>query len=497
MKVLLAASEATPFAKTGGLADVCGALPRELAAAGCEVAVIMPAYRQIQASGQYVETTPYEFHLPVGQHSVYGRLLQSRLPDSDVPVYFVDQPHYFDRPGMYGDEGVDYGDNCERFVFFCRAVVEAMQALGGGWDVLHANDWQCGLIPAYLKIEHEQTPGLSNVKTLFTIHNLAYQGQFWHWDMLLTGLDWKYFNWRQMEFYGKLNFLKTGLVFSDALTTVSPRYAEEIQTEEHGCGLEGVLRNRRRHLTGIVNGVDYENWDPTHDALIPHNFTVDSADEGKAACKRALQEELGLAAEGDKPLIGFVGRLVEQKGVDLIAATLGHDWACGGEMQWAVLGTGDPRYHGLLQELAERNPGRIAVKLAYSNELAHRIEAGADMFLMPSRYEPCGLNQLYSLRYGAVPIVRATGGLADTVTNADDAAIENGTATGFSFQEYSTYALADCIQRACDVFRNRPEVWKQIRAAGMRQDWSWGRSASTYIELYEQLAPSLPTPVMS
>lgn len=491
MKILIATSETAPFAKTGGLADVIGSLPKELAALGHEPAVIMPAFRGTLDLDD-LSTTPVDFTAPVGQRSVYGRLLKTHLPDSDVPVYLVEQPHYYDRPGLYGENGEDYADNCERFVFFCRAVLESLDPLGGDWDVVHANDWQTGLIPAYLKIEYAperpQAPA-----SLFTIHNMAYQGQFWHWDMLLTGLDWKYFNWQQMEFYGKLNLLKTGLVFADAINTVSPRYAEEIQGPEHGFGLEGVIRSRRRHLYGIVNGVDYHDWNPADDALAPANYSVDQLQPGKGDCKRELQRAFGLPERDDVPLIGFVGRLVEQKGVDLIAALLNHELQCG-EVQWAILGTGEPRYHELLQSAASRRRESIGVKIEYSNRLAHLIEAGADLFIMPSRFEPCGLNQLYSLKYGAVPVVRSTGGLADTVVNADESTIAAGTATGFSFHEYSTFALADSLERACGMFRNQPQAFAAVRANGMRADWSWRSSAKKYLELYGRLGAPLGRP---
>lgn len=491
MKILVATSETAPLAKTGGLADVCGSLPKELAALGHEPVVIMPAFRGTLDLDD-LSTTPVDFTVPVGQRNVYGRLLKTHLPDSDVPVYLVEQPHYFDRPELYGERGQDYADNCERFVFFCRAVMESLDPLGGDWDVIHANDWQTGLIPAYLKIEY--APGRpASPASLFTIHNMAYQGQFWHWDMLLTGLDWKYFNWQQMEFYGKLNLLKTGIVFADAVSTVSPRYAEEIQGPEHGFGLDGVVRSRRRHLHGIVNGVDYREWDPEHDELLPANFSADSLQPGKAECKRELQREFGLAERDDVPLIGFVGRLAEQKGIDLISAVLGHDLRCG-DVQWAILGTGDPRYHEMLQTAAARRPQNVGVRIEYSNRLAHLVEAGADLFVMPSRFEPCGLNQLYSLKYGAVPVVRATGGLADTVVNAEPASIADGTATGFSFQEYSTFALADALDRACSMFKQQPDAFAKIRDAGMRADWSWRASAQAYVELYAKLGAPLARP---
>ena len=301
MNILIATSEAVPFAKTGGLADVCAALPVEISKLGHSAAVILPAYRQAWQSGLSIEPLPVEFTVPIGTRMVAGRLLRSKFPDSNVPVYLVEQPEYFDRPQLYREEGNDYRDNCERFVFFCRAVMEAIRLLDLKIDVLHANDWQTGLIPAYLKIEYRRQPGYEQIGTLLTIHNLAYQGLFWHWDMLLTGLDWKYFNWQQMEFFGNLNLLKTGLVFADRINTVSPRYAEEIQSAPLGCGLEGVLQQRRGVLSGIINGVDYRHWNPETDPHLPESYGPANVRQGKAAAKAALQNELELPSIPTSP----------------------------------------------------------------------------------------------------------------------------------------------------------------------------------------------------
>ncbi|HUY88968.1 MAG TPA: glycogen synthase GlgA [Pirellulales bacterium] len=485
MNILLATSEAVPFAKTGGLADVSAALPVALARLGHRPAVILPAYRRAKECGQPIESTGLDISVQIGSKTVEGLLLKSRLPDSDVPVYLVEQDDYYNRDDMYGIEGADFVDNCERFVFFCRAVLEAIRLLELKVDVLHANDWQTGLLPAYLKTEYRQAPGYERIASLFTIHNLAYQGTFWHWDMLLTGLDWKYFNWYQMEFYGKLNLMKTGLVFADALNTVSPRYAEEIQNSPLGCGLEGVLQQRRDVLSGIINGVDYSAWNPATDSHLPMNYDPCTAAEGKAACKAALQAELGLPVLPKTPLIALIGRLVDQKGLDLISGAM-QDLLRTIDAQWVILGTGEPKYHQLLSTLAERNPNRLVARLSFSEALAHRIEAGADMFLMPSRYEPCGLNQLYSLKYGTVPVVRATGGLVDTIVDATRETLADGTATGFSFREYEVLALTETLRRAIDAY-GQSGIWSQLIAAGMRQDWSWARSAQQYVELYQKI----------
>lgn len=483
MNILMASSEAVPFAKTGGLADVCGALPVALERLGHRPTLIIPAHRSTRQCGVAIKPVGQRLAVAIGNKQVEGRLLESRLPGSQVPVYLVEQDHYFDRDGLYGEGEQDYIDNCERFVFFCRAVMEAIRLLDLKVEVLHANDWQTGLLPALLNIEYRGVPGYESLATLFTIHNLAYQGQFWHWDMLLTGLDWKYFNWRQMEFYGKLNLLKTGLVFADSLSTVSPRYAEEIQSAPLGCGLEGVLQHRREILSGIVNGVDYETWNPASDTHLAENYDAVTFRHGKAVCKKALLEELGLPAVAGAPLVAMIGRLTEQKGIDLVVPVM-QDRLRTDDTQWAILGQGSAEYEEALAKLAERHPHKVAVRLEFSEPLAHRIEGGADMFLMPSRFEPCGLNQLYSLKYGTVPVVRATGGLADTVTDTTRESLAQRNATGFCFREYSPLALAETLTRACEAYRDAG-VWAQLIVTGMSQDWSWARSARQYAELYE------------
>jgi starch synthase len=480
LKILIASSEVAPYSKTGGLADVCRSLPVALRHLGHDVSIITPAYRCVFDSGRSLRPTGISFDIPIGNKVTSGQLLESSL--DGVPVYFVDEPEYFDRPELYREGDRDYADNCERFVFYCRAVLESMRLLGGEFQVVHANDWQCGLIPAYLQIEYSHTRGYEDIASIFTIHNMAYQGVFWHWDMLLTGLDWRYFNWRQMEFYGHLNLLKTGLVFSDAITTVSRRYADEICDAEWGCGLEGVLQQRRSSLTGIINGVNYDDWNPATDPHLPRSYDATNWSAGKAACKAALQKELGLPETPDVPLVGIVGRLVDQKGWDLIA-TLLERWSVNENVQWAILGTGEKQYVQLLGRLAAEFPGRVAARLQFSEPLAHRIEAGSDIFLMPSRFEPCGLNQMYSLKYGTVPVVRATGGLADTITDAGEAGDRR--ANGFSFVPYSVEALEATLRRACDQYRQDKSSWAKLVENGMSQDWSWNASAQQYERLYE------------
>jgi starch synthase len=480
----MATSEAVPFAKTGGLADVCGALPIELARLGHRVALIMPAYRQVFQSGQRIDQTNVRFDIPIGNRIASGRLLQSHLADGSVPVYLVEQEDFFDRIGVYNENGKDYRDNCQRFVFFCRAVMETIRLTGMQVDILHLNDWPTGLIPAYLDIEYRGVQGFENIASLLTIHNLAYQGRFWHWDMLLTGLDWKYFNWHQMEFHGDLNLLKTGIVFADAISTVSPRYAEEIQTAPSGCGLEGVLHQRRSVLSGIINGVDYDVWNPATDPAIAAKYDINTWKTGKAACKRALQEGLGLPQRKDVPLVGIVSRLVEQKGIDLVAPIL-ETWAAHLPAQWAILGSGAPQYEDRLGQIARAYPAKVAIRLEFNSDLAHAIEAGADIFLMPSRFEPCGLNQLYSLKYGTVPVVHKVGGLADTITDAGPEELAAGRANGFSFTEYTSSALDQVLRRACQTYERQPDVWDQLVRCGMQQDWSWKSSARKYVKLYQ------------
>ena len=485
MNILLATSEVTPLAKTGGLADVCGALPVAIRQEGHDVTVIMPAFRQALESGLPIELLDIRFDVPIGNKTVTGEVYRTELPDG-TPVILVGQNHYFDREELYRTKGEDYRDNCERFVFFCRAVMELTRLLELRPDVIHCNDWQTGLIPAYLKLEYANTPGYENIASLMTVHNLAYQGVFWHWDMALTGLDWSHFNYHEMEFYGKLNLLKTGLVYADWLTTVSPRYAQEIQTVEHGCGLEGVLQQRAHELTGIVNGVDYSDWSPDRDAHLTQTYDSESWKTVKPINKAALQRELDLPECSDTPLLGVIGRLASQKGWDLLSPVM-QEWADRENAQWVVLGTGDPEYHSMISELAHSRPDRVAVRLEFSEPLAHRIEAGADMFVMPSRYEPCGLNQLYSLRYGTVPIVHATGGLADTICDATEATFRYGVANGFSFAPYEIYRLDEALRRAKTMYRQPQQGWHRLVETGMKQDWSWRQSARQYIELYESI----------
>lgn len=489
MKVLLVSSEIVPFAKTGGLADVAGALPCELDQLGHEVVVFMPAHRMIANSGQSIEPIDIRLEIPIGNELQMGRLLISKLPDSNVVVYLVEHDEYFDRPGLYGVDGKDFVDNCERFTFFSRSVLESIRLLNLEIDLIHVNDWQTGLIPALLKCEYRENPIYAEIASLITIHNLAYQGVFPQEKMPVTGLNPKLFNWQEMEFYGKLNLLKTGLVFADQINTVSPTYAQEIQGVEQGCGLEEVLQHRADRLSGIINGIDTTDWNPKTDKHIPFNFDsnfdVAKGCEGKAKCKQALQVECKLKSDPDIPLIGIVGRLASQKGWTLILPVL-KDWLANVNAQWVILGTGDPDYHHVLTSLHRSHPDKLALTLGFSNDFAHRIEAGSDLFVMPSQYEPCGLNQMYSMAYGTVPVVRRTGGLADTIVDATQETIENKTANGFSFDEFSPAALQTSLGKAIRMFNENRETWRQLMLTGMNRDWSWKSSAKRYEELYRK-----------
>jgi starch synthase len=485
MDVVFVASEAVPFAKTGGLADVAGALPRALECQGHRVAVFLPAYRRAKAAGPEWVDLGLTVRIPVGARIVAGSILQSHLPDSEVPVYLIDQPGYFDRDGLYGNGIVDYDDNCARFIFFDRAVLEAIRILRLQPQVIHCNDWQTGLIPVYCRTLYRHLSELADVGTLLTIHNLAYLGLFWHWDMTLTGLDWHLFNWRELEFHGQLCFMKAGLVFADLLSTVSPTYAREIQTAPLGSGLEGLLRDRRADLYGIVNGIDARAWSPAHEPMLAQRYDAATVVQGKARCKAWLQQAAGLAERADVPLLAQIGRLDPQKGWDLLAAVA--DRLMGQDVQLVVLGVGHPKYHDLLGDLASRYRGRFWAHLGFDDKLAHQIEAGADLFLMPSLFEPCGLNQLYSLAHGTVPIVRATGGLADTVVDVNPRTLAEGTATGFCFTEPAPEALWQTIERALALWPDR-DAWVKLMRTGMSADWSWDRSAAEYSRVYEAIA---------
>lgn len=482
MKIVHVSPEIVPFAKTGGLADVVGALPAYIKALQHDVCVFMPLYKQVKETIEDLTEVGIRVEVPIGTVLATGTVWRSVIPKTEVVAYFIQKDEYYHRDQLYGTPEGDFKDNSERFIFFARAVLEAMIALQLKPDIIHCHDWQSALIPVYIKKHPTYETFFPDVRTVMTVHNIAYQGVFWHWDMKLTGLDWSLFNWKQLEFYGKLNFLKGGLVFADAITTVSPRYAMEIQSPEFGAGLDGVLTERKKDLYGIINGIDYSIWNPETDKLIPAKFSM-KALAGKQKCKEHLQKKCKLPQK-NVPLLGMISRLADQKGLDLVVGCL--DELMKQDVQLVILGTGEEKYHKLLADAAAKFPRKISVTIGFDNQLAHEIEAGADMFLMPSHYEPCGLNQLYSLKYGTVPIVRETGGLADTVTDTNPETLKAKTATGFMFREATASALLEAIRRALATYANS-RLWRQIMRTGMAQDWSWKSSAEKYVALYKKL----------
>jgi starch synthase len=484
MRVLEVASEAVPFAKTGGLADVAGALPDALSRLGCDVTLVIPAHREALAKGLPIEPTGIEFEVPIGTRRPVAKILKGSLPESNVNVFLVANDDFFDRATLYGG-AEDYADNSERFIFFSRAVMEFAGRQSSAFDIIHCHDWQTGLVPAYQKLLYADWPAVGSARTLMTIHNMAYQGLFWHWDMLLTGLDWKYFNWQQMEYHQQLNLLKTGIVFADAISTVSPTYAREIQQEPGGCGLAGVLAARGGAVSGIVNGIDTYAWNPATDSLIPRRFSEQDVAEGKYAARVALAAKLGHAAPTARPLVAFVSRLASQKGVELVIELITRI-AGTGRAQFVVLGNGDPAYEEALRRTAATFPGAVDVIIGFDEGLSHLIQAAADMVVVPSLYEPCGLTQLYAQRYGAIPVVRATGGLADTVIDTNPDTLREGRATGFVFEAFETGALVHAVERALEAHANA-DLWSGLVRHVMRQDWSWDTSAREYLRLFEQL----------
>jgi starch synthase len=486
MNIAFVSSEVVPYSKTGGLADVAGALPAELAELGHKVSVFTPYYRGVKKIDPKAKEIAQGL-VPVGMQSMPWTLYQASASKESLKIYFIACDAYFDRDGLYGTPQGDYEDSCSRFVFFSRAVLEAAKALlalksAPSFDIWHCHDWQTALIPIYLKFVYGNNPAFARAASVFTIHNLAYQGLFWHWDWPLLNLPWGHFNWRELEFHGKINLLKGALVHSDQLVTVSPTYAKEIQTAEFGCGLQGVLADRKGDLEGIVNGIDTKAWNPETDALLPASYSAQKLD-GKKSCKDVLRRKLNLPNDGSA-VIGMIGRLFEQKGFDLVSQSI--DDLLRRDIQLVILGTGREEFHKMLQRVQQANPHKVAVAFAFDNTLAHLIEAGSDMFLMPSRYEPCGLNQLYSLAYGTPPIVRRVGGLADTIVDATDESIKDGSATGFQFQEYTAAAMMQCIDRALNMYASQPAEWRRIQLNGMRQDWSWRRSGEKYVDVYER-----------
>lgn len=477
MKIVFAASECVPFAKTGGLADVVGALPPALAAIGHDVTVYLPKYKQTKLAD--AKTVVRSVTVPFDDRYRFCSVVDGGT-HSGVKFYFIDYPPYFERDALYGTPLGDFRDNAERFALYSRAVLEACKVLGVP-DVFHCHDWQSALVPILLRSVYAEDPALRDVASVFTIHNMGYQGLFPPDTLALLMLPWDLFTIDKLEFYGKLNFLKGALVFSDFITTVSKKYSQEIQTAEYGFGLEGVLRGRAGTVAGILNGVDYNEWSPQVDKFIAAHYSPEDLG-GKAKCKQDLLAEFGVAnADPRLPVIGIVSRFAAQKGFDLIAQVA--DRLAREDMIVVALGAGDKEYEDLFRRLNKQFPQKFAVKVAYDNKIAHKIEAGADMFLMPSRYEPCGLNQIYSLKFGTVPVVRATGGLDDTIENWDP---HTRKGTGFKFTEYSGEALLATLRAALQAFRDK-ESWQTLMRNGMNKDFSWTASAREYVKIYERV----------
>lgn len=476
MRILVATPEATPYAKTGGLADVAGSLLKEFRNLTEKASLILPLYRKIAEKFRIYDTGK-SLRIPVGSTDVKARVWVS--DDSDIPrAYFIECGPLYGRRDLYGTPEGDYRDNAMRFAFFSRAVIETCLAMDIRPDIIHCNDWQTGLVPLYLRTFYSGKARLKKTATLFTVHNLGYQGLFPPADIAFTGLGNDYFTPERLEFYGRLNFMKAGLIYADILNTVSRTYAEEILTPEYGFGLEGVLKTRKRDLYGVINGLDYEEWDPARDKAISERYEA-AAPAGKELCKKKLLNDTGLLNE-KRPLLGVVSRFSSQKGLDLIAGSLDRIVRLG--VNVLVLGKGDKYYQNLLTSISGKHPGRVFTKVGFRESMAHAIYAGCDFFLMPSRYEPCGLGQLIALRYGTIPIARRTGGLADTVEDYDHL---RSRGTGFLFSDYTTSSLLDAVKRALCVYSDKKKMAKLVVAA-MKADFSWKTSAQKYIELYEK-----------
>jgi starch synthase len=478
MRILLASSEVYPWSKSGGLGDMVGALAKFLGRAGHQVAVVTPLYRGIEGRFPGLELLDWKLDLPLGDQRAQAKVRAHELAGSPT-TYLIDHPAFYDRPELYQERGADYPDNAERFIFFSKAVVNLARYLPWRAEVIHVHDWQAALVAALVEEERRRGGWAGAPPVCLTIHNLAFQGIFPAAKFALTNLPAEYFRLESMEFYGGMSCLKAGIRHADLITTVSPRYAREITTEEFGCGLDGSLRQRRGALIGILNGVDYEEWTTVGNPYLSRSYTAEDL-RGKAFNKAETQEEFGLPARAGTPLFGTVARLAEQKGVDIQLGALEEMLAA--DMQFILLGSGGREFEGGYRKLALRFPGKCAVRIGFDTTLSHRIESACDFFLMPSRYEPCGLNQMYSLRYGTVPVVRVTGGLDDTVTDVSD---DPAHADGIKFREYSVRALAKAIRKALVLYGEK-ELLDFYRRNGMSKDFSWERTAITYEKVYEQ-----------
>lgn len=489
MKIAFVSSEVVPYAKTGGLADVAGALPKALAKLGCEVKVFMPKYYPVDETkfGLHYNWDIGEMPIRIDGHLRSVHLHQAMLPDSTKPsgqsgveINFIDCPYYFHRGQVYTNDP----DEDERFILFCKGVIETLQRLQWAPDIIHCNDWQTGLLPLLLKDNYNWDKLFDKTATLFTIHNIGYQGRFSQHTMFKAELAGKYYYpGGPVEFEDSVNFMKAGITFADIINTVSNTYAHEIVTPEYGAGLDVTLRQRKSDLYGIINGIDYATWNPETDPFIPFHYSADKI-EGKLENKKYLLDHLNLAFDEDLPLIGIISRMVSQKGFDIFAGAINDLMEL--KAQWVILGNGEEHYENFFRSLSNALPHKVVSYIGFNNELSHLIEAGADIFIMPSRYEPCGLNQIYSLKYGTVPVVRKTGGLADTVHDWNEYQ-RNGldTGTGFSFNDYTSFALYTSVKRAIDLFPDK-KTWQKIQKNGMQKDFSWENSANQYMELYRK-----------
>lgn len=477
MKIVFVASEMVPYAKTGGLADVIGSLPSEVRKLGHEAVIFIPRYKVVDAQRWGLRVAVDRLEVLLGTEKETGRIYHSVREDG-VQVYFVDHPEFFHRDCLYGTALGDYPDNDRRFTFFQRTVLETLKVVNFSPEIVHCHDWQTGLIPVYLKTLYAGDRFFHKAKTVFTVHNLSYQGNFPPDSLAATGLGWEHFRMERLEFYGKISFLKGGLLDADTVTTVSERYAQEIQSKEFGAGMEGVLARRRDTVFGIVNGIDPEEWNPEKDRDLAASFSLKRLDK-RGINKAALQKENGFSVDPKIPLLGFVARLVEQKGMDILIPAVGKVMQLG--TQVVVLGTGEEKYHQALRDLAKKYKGRFGIHILFDAKMAKRIYAGSDFMLFPSYYEPCGLGQMIALRYGSVPIVRATGGLADTVEEFDP---RTGKGNGFSFIDYTQEALIEAMERSLAVFRE-PENRIKLVTNAMTSDFSWAASAKKYVRFYE------------
>ena len=478
MRILIVSPEANPFARTGGLAEVISDLAESLVKSGHETKVVLPLYRQAREAGVPLSFTGVTFTIPLSLKNLVAEIYRATLP-SGVEYLFIGQDTFFNREGLYGTAYGDFEDNAERFIFFSRAVVEMIEIMDLALDICHCQEWQSGLVPVYFRTLYHERPRLQRLPVVYTVHNVGYQGIFSAYDLPLTGLGWELLTPKALEFYGKINLMKGGLVFADLINTVSSKYREEIMTPEFGFGLEGVFQERAAELVGILEGVNYDRWDPRRDPYLTASYSPDNL-EGKKTCKAHLMQHFGLDLPLTRPLVGMNTRLVERKGIDLVENILEDMMQL--EVGFVLQGTGEERHQYMLQEIAAKYPGRIGLAISYSEELAHRLIAGTDLFLMPSRYEPCGLDQLYCLRYGTVPIVRATGGLDETIQEYNPA---TGEGNGFKFNGYTPAELLAAVHRALKLYEN-PPAWENLLRKNMALDFSWDTVTPKYIALYER-----------